>query len=81
MVRELRGVGMGFRIAMDDFGTGYSSLGMLSSMPIDALKLDMSFVSSAFEENRDTRMIELITEPAYPAFRGCRSSSRCGRAP
>ncbi len=64
MARELRGVGMGFRISMDDFGTGYSSLGMLSNMPIDALKLDMSFVSSAFGEDRDTRMIELIIEIA-----------------
>ncbi|MBR2697306.1 MAG: amino acid permease [Clostridia bacterium] len=55
---------MDFRIAMDDFGTGYSSLGMLSNLPIDALKLDMSFVSSAFGEDRDTRMIELIIEIA-----------------
>ena len=37
MAKELRG--MGFRIEMDDFGTGYSSLGMLSHLPIDALKL------------------------------------------
>ena len=64
MARELRGVGMGFRISMDDFGTGYSSLGMLSNLPIDALKLDMSFVSSAFGADRDTRMIELIIEIA-----------------
>ena len=50
----------GFGIEMDDFGTGYSSLGMLSKLPIDALKLDMSFVRSAFSEKRDMRMIELI---------------------
>ena len=62
--RELRGVGMGFRIEMDDFGTGYSSLGMLSQLPIDALKLDMSFVRSAFGETRDMRMIELIIDIA-----------------
>ena len=58
--RELRGVGMGFRIEMDDFGTGYSSLGMLTQLPIDVLKLDMSFVRSAFAEKQDMRMIELI---------------------
>jgi hypothetical protein len=57
-------MGMGFRIEMDDFGTGYSSLGMLSHLPIDALKLDMSFVRSAFGENRDVRMIELIIDIA-----------------
>ena len=62
--RELRGMGMGFRIEMDDFGTGYSSLGMLSQLPIDALKLDMSFVRSAFGETRDVRMIELIIDIA-----------------
>ena len=62
--KELRGMGMGFRIEMDDFGTGYSSLGMLSHLPIDALKLDMSFVRSAFGEKRDVRMIELIIDIA-----------------
>ena len=64
MARELRGVGAGFRIEMDDFGTGYSSLGMLTQLPIDVLKLDMSFVRSAFNEQRDMRMIELIIEIA-----------------
>ena len=62
--RELRGMGMGFRIEMDDFGTGYSSLGMLTKLPIDALKLDMSFVRSAFGEKRNVRMIELIIDIA-----------------
>ena len=60
--KELRD--MGFRIEMDDFGTGYSSLGMLSYLPIDVLKLDMSFVRSAFGETRDMRMIELIIDIA-----------------
>ncbi len=63
-VRKLRGAGLGFRIEMDDFGTGYSSLGMLSNLPIDVLKLDMSFVRSAFGEKRDVRMIELIIDIA-----------------
>ncbi|MBR3318167.1 MAG: amino acid permease [Atopobiaceae bacterium] len=62
--KELRGMGMGFRIEMDDFGTGYSSLGMLSRLPIDALKLDMSFIRNAFGETRDVRMIELIIDIA-----------------
>jgi diguanylate cyclase (GGDEF)-like protein len=62
--KDLRSMGMGFRIEMDDFGTGYSSLGMLTHLPIDALKLDMSFIRSAFGENRDVRMIELIIDIA-----------------
>ena len=62
--KDLRGMGMGFRIEMDDFGTGYSSLGMLSNLPVDVLKLDMSFVRSAFGETRDVRIIELIIDIA-----------------
>ena len=50
----------GFPIEMDDFGTGYSSLNMLSSMPIDVLKLDMQFIRSAFREGGNTHMLEVI---------------------
>lgn len=49
-----------FSIEMDDFGTGYSSLNMLSDLPIDALKLDMSFIRNAFKEGKDTGMLEII---------------------
>ena len=51
---------LGFRIEMDDFGSGYSSLNMLSVLPIDALKLDMSFVRNAFREHKDTRLLEVM---------------------
>ena len=36
----------GFMIEMDDFGAGYSTLGMLSSFPINIIKLDISFVKN-----------------------------------
>ena len=42
VVKDLRAIG--FKIEMDDFGAGYSSLNMLSKLPIDLLKLDMSFL-------------------------------------
>ena len=55
---------LGFRVEMDDFGTGYSSLNMLSTLPIDALKLDMQFIRNAFAQRRNTRMLEVIIELA-----------------
>ena len=61
-VNALRG--KGFRIEMDDFGTGYSSLNMISTLPIDALKLDMHFIRNAFREGKDTRMLEVIIDIA-----------------
>ena len=51
---------LGFRIEMDDFGSGYSSLSMLSSLPIDALKLDMQFIRNAFQQHKDTRLLEAM---------------------
>ncbi len=57
-VKNLRD--LGFRIEMDDFGSGYSSLSILSTMPIDALKLDIQFIRSAFKEQKDTRLLEAM---------------------
>ena len=53
---------MGFRIEMDDFGSGYSSLNMISTLPIDALKLDMMFIRTAFSENGNMRMLEITLD-------------------
>jgi len=61
-VNDLRA--QGFRVEMDDFGTGYSSLNMISTLPIDALKLDMQFIRNAFDRGKDTRMLEVIIDIA-----------------
>ena len=62
MVKRLRA--MGFLIEMDDFGTGYSSLNMLSTLPIDVLKLDMKFIQTAFAEGKNVDMISVIIDIA-----------------
>ena len=61
-VKQLRDAG--FLIEMDDFGSGYSSLNMISTLPIDALKLDMQFLRTAFSERKNTRMLEVVIDIA-----------------
>ena len=54
----------GFTIEMDDFGSGYSSLNMLTSMPIDILKLDMGFVRKMCSSETDRQMVGIILKIA-----------------
>jgi diguanylate cyclase (GGDEF)-like protein/PAS domain S-box-containing protein len=51
---------VGVRVALDDFGTGYSSLGYIDRYPIDAIKIDRSFVSRMMSFERSEAIVESI---------------------
>ena len=54
----------GFTVEMDDFGTGYSSLAMLAQVPVDVIKMDMSFVRGMQSDDKREKMIGLIIDIA-----------------
>jgi len=61
--RRLRAIKeLGVRIAIDDFGTGYSSFAHLKQFPIDALKIDRSFISQLSENPEGETLLRTLVQ-------------------
>ena len=62
VLSELSAAGM--RIALDDFGTGFSSLSHLRDFPIDAVKIDKSFIKSITAEHQSRLIVQALINMA-----------------
>jgi diguanylate cyclase (GGDEF)-like protein len=65
-IEKLRSVrDMGVTIAIDDFGTGYSSLGYLAKLPVNALKIDRSFIITMAKSADSMTIVSTIISMAH----------------
>ena len=62
-LKELKEVGI--QISIDDFGTGYSSLNYLQRLPLDTLKIDISFIRNVVTDPNDAVVVKTIIAMAH----------------
>lgn len=55
----------GIKIALDDFGTGYSSFAYLRQLPLDVIKIDMSFITNVATDMNDAVIVKSIIAMAH----------------
>jgi EAL domain-containing protein (putative c-di-GMP-specific phosphodiesterase class I) len=53
---------VGVRIAIDDFGTGYSSLAYLRTFPLDAIKIDRSFIAGIATSRESAAIVQSLIQ-------------------
>jgi diguanylate cyclase (GGDEF)-like protein/PAS domain S-box-containing protein len=65
-IGKLRAIrSLGVNIALDDFGTGYSSLAYLAKLPVQALKIDRSFIAAMLDDPAAMTLVQTMISLAH----------------
>lgn len=62
-LNKLRGIGV--KVSLDDFGTGYSSLNYLKNLPIDAIKIDKSFIDNLTVDSKQRFIVSALIDLSH----------------